>query len=104
MFFCIAENECTCDNGTPKTGAACTEHDAPMCASCEAGFRPNDDDDATECLKVCTCDNGTAVSGAACTEHGASICASCDAGFRINDDATECLGTGLVACERALYL
>ena len=29
---------CKCDDGTAATGAACTEHDASICASCDAGF------------------------------------------------------------------
>ena len=38
MFFCIAENECTCDDGTAASGAACTQDGASICASCGDGF------------------------------------------------------------------
>ena len=41
-------DKCKCDHGTAATGAACTTHDASICASCDKGFRPNADN--TACL------------------------------------------------------
>ena len=32
---------CTCDNGVPKTGSACTVNCADMCQSCNVGFMMN---------------------------------------------------------------
>jgi uncharacterized protein YkwD len=31
-------NVCTCANGNPKTGTACTTNNAVMCASCDSGY------------------------------------------------------------------
>ena len=47
VCVCCAANECSCPNGSPKTGAACTEHDAAMCSSCNRGF--NIDPGKTAC-------------------------------------------------------
>ena len=39
----LDDNICTCDNGAPKTGTACTKHGAAMCKGCNAGFTINKD-------------------------------------------------------------
>ena len=35
-----AANTCTCANGTPRAGSACTENRANMCSGCNTGYRP----------------------------------------------------------------
>jgi hypothetical protein len=77
-MVCYDVNTCTCSNGNPKTGSACTTNGAEMCASCNSGFRlsngvcqPN----------ICTCSNGNPKTGSACTTNGAEMCTSCDSGF-----------------------
>ena len=37
----VSNNQCTCANGTPKTGTACTSNGAAMCARCNSGFTMN---------------------------------------------------------------
>ena len=49
-FICIAANVCKCDDGTAKTGADCTTHDASMCARCDEGFTTNAGN--TACLGI----------------------------------------------------
>jgi hypothetical protein len=33
------ENTCTCENGTPATGAECTEDNGEICVECEEGYK-----------------------------------------------------------------
>ena len=39
---CVA-NVCSCPNGTPATGNACTSHNAVKCSACTSGNQPNAD-------------------------------------------------------------
>ena len=76
-------NTCSCPNGTPATGAACTTKNPVKCASCKAGYTLN----GTTCTpNTCTCSNGTPATGAACTKNKAVKCASCATGFHAVGD------------------
>jgi len=77
------QNVCTCSNGNPAEGTACTSPNAAKCASCLAGFHPNDDNSACQ-PNVCTCSNGNPAEGtAACVQHDGAACASCNSGFKL---------------------
>ena len=39
----FSTNVCSCPNGSPKSGVACTEHGAGMCDSCNTGWTINKD-------------------------------------------------------------
>jgi hypothetical protein len=80
-------NTCTCANGQPKTGAACTQNGALMCQSCRAGYMMS----GTTCVaRLCMCQYGQPKTGAACTQNGASMCQSCLPGFVMNTAGTLC--------------
>ena len=49
---CCAANICSCPNGSPKTGAACTTHGVSMCSSCKDGFTINTGQ--TACSGLCS--------------------------------------------------
>jgi len=78
-----AANTCTCSNGTPATGAACTTNNAVKCAKCAIGYTLNTSNN-TCVANTCTCSNGTPATGAACTTNNAVKCASCTAGYTLN--------------------
>ena len=50
LHMSCAANKCSCLNGLPKTGAACTKDGALMCSTCKAGFTINAVQ--TKCLGV----------------------------------------------------
>ena len=67
---------CTCSNGSPATGSACTS-DGAKCASCNTGYFLS----GVACAAyTCTCSNGSPATGSACTSDGAK-CASCNTGY-----------------------
>ena len=43
---------CVCENGVPKSGAACVADGASMCLACDKGYTM--DDKQTKCIKVST--------------------------------------------------
>jgi len=76
--------KCTCENGKPAEGKACTKDGAHICADkgCNKGFKLNAE---KKCMKenpvtaaVCNCKYGTPVEGEACLKNGAEMCAKCD--------------------------
>merc|ERR1712066_132912 len=76
-------NTCTCPNGSPKTGAACTTNNAAMCESCNKRFMINADE--TACPEnPCTCTHGTPTTGSLCG------CTECDTGFVLNAEKNAC--------------
>ena len=90
-FQCV-QNVCLCDNGNPKTGTECTDHNTNMCADCNDFYHINGEDcDAN----VCTCADqsgnnawtGTPHGVGECNVHNANECASCDsAGYHVPAD------------------
>ena len=81
----ILNNTCTCANGTPATGPACTSNGAEICGSCNPGYSL----DGNQCAQnTCTCANGTPATGPACTSNGAEICGSCNPGYSL--DGNQC--------------
>lgn len=86
-------NVCTCTNGSPATGAACTTHNAAICRACNANYhRTNTNNVWTGCAaNTCTCANGVGRSGSACPTNNAALCASCNTGFHANSGNTACV-------------
>merc|ERR1712010_320343 len=85
-------NTCSCANGSPKTGAACTKNGAAMCASCKAGYAISTD--KTKCLDVnpCAKNNGGCHAERKCTHSGGkATCGTCSPGW-VNVGATSCKG------------
>merc|ERR1711934_697222 len=83
-------NTCSCANGSPKTGAACTKNGAAMCASCKAGYAISTD--KTKCLDVnpCAKNNGGCHTERKCTHSGGkATCGTCSPGW-VNVGATSC--------------
>lgn len=96
--FCskLLGNVCTCANGSPATGTACTRHGASICKACNTNYnRANTNNVWTGCTaNVCTCSNGTPRTGSACTTNNAAMCALCNTGYRLT-------GTACAACNVA---
>ena len=125
--FCGELRQCTCPNGTPAQGKACSSYGALACTSCDSGFfmfqnkcEPHRDCDAegrllkilgtgtmdTECGddKQCTCDNhGVGATGVTCPTHRGIHCGSCDDGYWLNKGKCtprkDCNSLGLLELE-----
>ena len=89
-LFVAGPSSCTCPNGTPATGAACTSDGAVICASCGTGHHLSADGSSCVLSHTCTCLNGTPPTGAACTSDGAAICASCGTGHHLSAAGDSC--------------
>ena len=98
-----ANKVCTCTDGTGSTGAACPNHDAAKCSSCNDGFY------GTNYLchkKICACTNGNGFKGVNCPGHGQAKCKSCKNGWHLEGkqckkNICECsngIGTEKTAC------
>ena len=80
-------NICSCQNGDPKIGTDCLNHEKEDCihSSCHAGFHYTSGSDSNICEQnVCTCQNGQPKeAGIDCLVHGQEDCISsrCDTGF-----------------------
>jgi len=66
---------CKCPNGTPKSGAACTTHDAAMCEKCDGGFTINAGQTECEAGELCS---ATPCSGSCILRHGRCIKIDCN--------------------------
>jgi hypothetical protein len=86
--ICV-ENTCTCEHGTPTTGASCPNHDTTLCSTtCDLGYHS---DGAEGCAaNICTCEGGIEVMGTACAVHDSVNCETCNAGH-YNDGDGACL-------------
>ena len=103
---------CSCPNGTPVFGPACTTDGAIICMFCSNGFHLTADhaceahrtcgadeyvsfagssfSDAICQQKLCVCPDGVPTVGAACATHGAASCASCSGARHLENGDTTC--------------
>merc|ERR1711998_323531 len=81
------KRECTCENGTPATGADCDAPNTAKCASCSDEYYKDGD----QCLKrECACNNGDPATDADCTRH-LERCVACESGYQLyNNNCASC--------------
>lgn len=84
------KNTCRCENGSPRTGDACTEDGAHLCGKCNDGYRMARKGQA--CYEnVCVCANGSPLTAkGTCPVHGMTFCEYCDPGFEFNENDLSC--------------
>jgi len=75
--------QCTCSNGNPAIGDACTAN-GELCTSCDAGYTLSNG----QCnLNTCTCNHGIAATGESCPQSSQALCAECSAGYHLENGA-----------------
>jgi|MDTF01.1.fsa_nt_gb hypothetical protein len=75
---------CSCSNGSPATGAACTTNGGAICGSCNSGYYLSGV--ACPLDQRCTCANGSPVVGVTCQKYNTNNpyfnhCNTCNANY-----------------------